>query len=286
MSYVMISREIPTVNYHLWKPCNMRCGFCFATFDDLPSSYLKRDDAIRLVDLLCRSGFGKINFAGGEPTLCLWLADLIHQAKSHRVTTSIVTNGSCITGGWLDKLNGNLDIAALSIDSIDAGTLRKTGRAVNGSPLTGKDYQRIAADVKERDIRLKVNTVVSQANYDEDLREFILSLMPERWKIFQVLPVQGQNDKRIDEFAVTSKQFERYVQRNRSVTEYGIKVVPESNDLMTGSYIMVDPLGHFFDNTRGRHSYSRPILEVGVDEALQDIAILPDRFAERGGLYN
>ena len=26
---------VPAVNYHLWKPCNMRCGFCFATFEDI-----------------------------------------------------------------------------------------------------------------------------------------------------------------------------------------------------------------------------------------------------------
>ena len=288
MSHV-IPQEIPTVNYHLWKPCNMRCGFCFATFDDLPSSnagYLPKGDAIRLVDLLCRSGFSKINFAGGEPTLCPWLIDLVNHAKSHGVTTSIVTNGSRITGDWLDELNGNLDIAALSIDSIDGGTLRKIGRAVNGNPLTGDDYQRIAAEIKQRDIRLKVNTVVSQANCDEDLRQFIRSLMPERWKIFQALSVQGQNDKRIDEFAVTPEQFEGYVQRNRTVAEHGVRVIPESNELMTGSYIMVDPLGRFFDNTRGRHQYSPPILDVGVDEALKSVAILPERFVARGGWYD
>ena len=30
------TRAIPSVNYHLWKPRNMRCGFCFATFQDIP----------------------------------------------------------------------------------------------------------------------------------------------------------------------------------------------------------------------------------------------------------
>ena len=38
---------------------------------------------------------------------------------------------------------------------------------------------------------------------------------------------------------------------SRRVEEYEIKVVPESNDLMTGSYVMVDPAGRFFDNTSG-----------------------------------
>ena len=56
--------------------------------------------------------------------------------------------------------------------------------------------------------------------------------------------------------------------------------------MMTGSYIMVDPAGRFFDNTKGEHGYSDPILEVGVANALQQVTILPGRFQERGGLYD
>lgn len=282
--------EVTTVNYHLWKECNMSCGFCFATFADrLPTLAVKNlteDDAICLVDALCEHGFRKVNFAGGEPTLCKWLPDLIRRAKSHGVVTSMVTNGSRIKGVWLDKINGDLDIVALSIDSIDAGTQQTIGRVVNGkAPMTADEYRGIADEIKRRDIRLKVNTVVNSANHDEDLREFILSLGPERWKIFQALPVQGQNDERIGELAVSDDQFHEYVERNRTIEEQGIKVVPENNKLMTGSYVMVDPLGRFFDNTKGKHTYSKPILAVGVVDALREVAIYPERFDARGGRY-
>ena len=277
--------------YHLWKQCNMSCGFCFAAFEDLASSSpnpnLSKDDAIRLVDALCEYGFRRVNFAGGEPTLCRWLPDLICRAKSHGVVTSMVTNGSRITSDWLDDLNGDLDMVALSIDSIDVGTQQAIGRVVNGKPpMTADDYQRTANEIKRRRIRFKVNTVVNRANQGEDLREFILSLGPERWKIFQVLPIQGQNDERIGELAVSDGQFHEYVERNRTVEQHGIKVVPENNKLMTGSYIMVDPLGRFFDNTKGKHTYSKPILGVGVDEALREVESYPDLFVERGGRYD
>lgn len=283
--------EVTTVNYHLWKQCNMSCGFCFATFADHPlasaAQNLGRDDAIRLVASVCEYGFRKVNFAGGEPTLCKWLPDLIRRAKSHGVVTSMVTNGSRIDGAWLDNLNGNLDMVALSIDSTDPVTQRTIGRVVNGKPpMTADEYRGIADEIKRRDIRLKVNTVVNSANHDEDLREFILSLGPERWKIFQALPVQGQNDERIAELAVSDGQFYEYVERNRAVEERGIKVVPEHNELMTGSYVMVDPLGRFFDNTKGKHTYSKPILEVGVGGALRAVEIYPERFDERGGRYD
>ena len=63
-------------------------------------------------------------------------------------------------------------------------------------------------------------------------------------------------------------------------------MVPESNDLMTGSYVMVDPAGRLFDNVSGHHTYSRPILKVGVDEAFGDVSVDSSRFLLRGGLYD
>ena len=285
-----VSAKVPTVNYHLWKSCNMSCGFCFATFDDIPAlpgvNCLPESDALRLIDDLRRAGFGKINFAGGEPILCPWLHNLIRYAKSVGFTTSIVTNGSKVTDAWLDDLGGSLDIAALSIDSVNTGTLGRIGRAVKGKRPFGRDYYlEVGESLKGQGIRLKVNTVVNRYNLGEDFRPFIREMRPERWKIFQALRVAGQNDRRMDDFAVTQEEFEGYVRRNRDVEDDGVRVVAESNELMTGSYVMVDPLGRFFDNTKGGHTYSRPILEVGVAGALADVEIYPERFVARGGFY-
>ena len=285
-----VAAEVPTVNYHLWKPCNMSCGFCFATFLDLPGraklDYLPEAEGRDLIAALRGAGFGKINFAGGEPTLCPWLSALIRYAKSIGFTTSIVTNGSGVSEQWLDGLDGCLDILALSVDSVDGAALVKIGRMVKGkAPMDAGDYRRIGDSVRRRGIRLKVNTVVNRYNLGEDFRPFIRSMRPERWKIFQALPVAGQNDGRFDEFSVSDAEFEGYVSRNGSVADDGIRVVPENNELMTASYLMVDPLGRFFDNAKGRHTYSRPILESGVAGALADVEIRPDRFALRGGLY-
>ena len=268
----------------------MGCGFCFATFLDLPlqgASYLPQCDSTRLITLIAEAGIRKINFAGGEPTLCTWLPELICHAKSLGLTTSVVTNGSKITDVWLDNLAGSLDILAISIDSVDAERQRKIGRLVNGKPpMTEADYLGIGASAKARGIRLKVNTVVNRYNVDENFRTFISAMGPERWKIFQALPVEGQNDPHFDEFAITPEEFDLYVERNRPVEQDGIRVVPENNEAMTGSYLMIDPLGHFFDNTKGEHTYSSPILEVSVETVLTEIRVFPERFVERGGLYD
>ena len=282
-----VIRTASTVNYHMLIACNMRCGFCFATFLDIPGrNQLKSEEALELVDMLCQAGFRKINFAGGEPTLLKWLPDLIRHAKSYGLTTSIVTNGSRITQEWLDDLEGCLDIIALSIDSVNQDVQYRIGRFVKGeAPIDAQHYIEMGRWIKDRGIRLKVNTVVNRMNLFEDFRSFLLEMMPERWKIFQALRVDGQNDERFDAFSVTDREFERYVERNRDVECSGIRVVPESNDLMTASYVMVDPLGRFFDDAKGHHTYSRPIFEVGVAAALEDVTVDTDRFERRGGVY-
>ncbi len=283
-----VIQKASTVNYHLLQACNMSCGFCFATFLDIPSSRLRPEESLELVTSLYLAGFRKINFAGGEPTLLPNLPDLIRQAKSHGLITSLVTNGSRIDEEYLDELVGYIDIIALSIDSADSDTLHTIGRVEKGkakSPIDATHYLALAKMIRERYIFLKVNTVVNRANHAEDFRSFIIAMKPQRWKIFQVLPVDGQNDAHIDQFTISDEQFARYVKRNRSVEQRGITVIPESNDLITGSYIMVDPLGRFYDDTKGRHTYSRPILEVGVANALKDVVVYADRFEQRGGNY-
>ncbi len=277
-----------TVNYHLLYPCNMGCKFCFATFLDSrrQGPPLRRADALELVDCLCHAGATKINFVGGEPTLVDWLPDLIRAAKLHGVTTSIVTNGSRLTEGWLDDIAPWLDIIALSIDSVDPETQRRIGRVEEGKePISAERYCTLAALIKSRGIRLKVNTVVNAFNADEELWPFVRDLGPERWKIFQALRVEGQNDAAFETVRVTLEQFESYVERNRLVGQCGVTVVPENNELMTASYRMVDPWGRFFDDSQGRHTYSRPILEVGVGAALDEVTFDRDKFVERGGDY-
>jgi radical S-adenosyl methionine domain-containing protein 2 len=63
-------------------------------------------------------------------------------------------------------------------------------------------------------------------------------------------------------------------------------MVPETNSQILGSYAMVDPAGRFFDDLTGTHSYSKPILEVGVEQALQQVSFDFNKFLGRGGKYN
>lgn len=59
----------------------------------------------------------------------------------------------------------------------------------------------------------------------------------------------------------------------------------ENNNAMIKSYIMIDPMGRFLQNTNNIYQYSRSFLEVGVLNALNDIKYDLVKFMKRGGVY-
>ncbi|MCL5129348.1 viperin family antiviral radical SAM protein [Algibacter sp. L4_22] len=279
---------IPSINFHLWKACNMRCKFCFATFDDVvkdhaPKGHLPEADALKVVENIAAAGFKKITFAGGEPILCKWLPNLIKKAKQLGMTTMIVTNGSELDNDFLKDNAAYLDWIAVSIDSLEDENNIKIGRAITGkSPLSKVFYYDLVDNIKKHGYGLKINTVVNKVNYKENLTTFIDYAKPQRWKVLQVLPIVGQNDAKIDEFKITTEEYNYFLKTHIDVKT----IVPESNDEIKGSYVMVDPAGRFFDNAQGTHNYSKPILEVGVKEAIKTMDYDLGKFLERGGVYN
>lgn len=279
---------IPSINYHLWEPCNMRCKFCFATFQDvkqtiLPKGHLPENEAIEVVKKIATAGFKKITFAGGEPLLCKWLPNLIKTAKELGMTTMIVTNGSKLTEGFLKENRQYLDWIAVSIDSLDEAANSKIGRAITGKRVPSKEfYYELVKKIHLQGYGLKINTVVNKVNYKNDLTAFINYANPKRWKVLQVLPIVGQNDANIDDFKISAIEYKYFLDTHKAVQS----IVPESNEEIKGSYVMVDPAGRFFDNAQGTYNYSKPILEVGVEMALKTMNYDLDKFLERGGVYD
>ena len=198
----------------------------------------------------------------------------------------LVTNGARLSEKVLNTVENYLDWVTLSIDSINRETLIETGRMERNQPMSANEYLKITNDIHARNIRLKLNTVVTSQNYNEDLSQFVIKIKPERWKIMQVLPIKGQNDNFIDKFLIDQKQFKNYIINNSSVAKNGIKIISENNDEMTESYIMIDPAGRFFDNANGFHNYSKPILEVGIKKAFEDVNVKIEKFINRDGIYN
>lgn len=278
---------ITTVNYHCWKPCNMRCKHCFARFTDAGHDNLPRADMLAVIRELAL-GFERINFVGGEPTLCPWLVEGLELACQLGLKTSLVTNGTKLLQDQTqrDKILSHVDWIGLSIDSANPDTNRAIGRAFGKSVITHDELITLADEVHRAGVQLKINTVVQRHNVDEDLGPLVHRMRPERWKVLQVLPVLGQNDADYQQLAISPAEFQRFLDRHRPLVSAGVTIVPEDHEAMTGSYAMVDPGGYAYDNVGGRYHYSRePIHQIGWQQAFAQVTLMPDRFVARGGDY-
>ncbi|XP_004644649.1 radical S-adenosyl methionine domain-containing protein 2 [Octodon degus] len=280
---------IPTsVNYHFTRQCNYKCGFCFHTAKT--SFVLPLEEAKRGLLLLKEAGMEKINFSGGEPFLQdrgEYLGKLVKFCKAELglPSVSIVSNGSLIRERWFRDYGEYLDILAVSCDSFDEQVNVLIGRG-QGKKNHVESLQKLHKWCKEYKVAFKINSVINRFNVEEDMREHIQALNPVRWKVFQCLLIEGENCgedalREAERFVISDEEFEEFLERHKEVS----CLVPESNQKMKDSYLILDEYMRFLNCRNGRKDPSKSILDVGVEQAIKFSGFDEKMFLKRGGKY-
>ncbi len=289
----MKKNSIPiSVNLHHLNPCNYSCGFCHAGFASAKCSHVPQAELHEIIRQISSAptapgrGSRKVTFAGGEPLLSPTIFEDIAFAKHQGLFTALVTNGSLLTKEKINRVASDLDWLSISIDSLDAQTNRRIGRAARGIPVSAGDYLAKIQEAHRLGIRVKLNTVVNRANVGEDFSAFIRAAQPRRWKLFQAVQIAEENSQVFDKWAISEAAFRDFVARHESLSREGVVLVPETQEDIYGTYAMVAPNGCFFDNSLGTYRYSRPIVSVGIEAAWAEITFSPERFRARQGDYD
>lgn len=139
----------------------------------------------------------------------------------------------------------------------------------------------LAPLMADHGIQLKINTVITAYNANDDLIALIKTLNPQRWKVFKFLPIFGENDKYLRELYISDEEFHHFIGNHQKLSP-----VVEFNRDMCGSYIMIDPKGRLFQNTLSKLEFSRSILKIGLFKALTTLGWDTEKFIGRGGIYN
>lgn len=283
------------INWHITEACNYSCRYCYAKWDGTEKELIHSwERAQKLLDEIAsffaagnlsnplQKGLSwssvRLNLAGGEPLLYPEAAlRVLAHAQSVGMNTSIITNGSRLSDDFLTQLAPLVSMIGVSIDAESAATNLKIGRVDrHGALLNSQELGRLLSKARTINPRLlvKLNTVVNALNADDDMGKTIDTVRPDRWKVFRMLPVVT------DDLAVSSEAFEAFVVRH---ARYAGVMCVEDNDVMTESYLMIDPLGRFFQNTKGLHgySYSQSVDVVGAKQAFSDWRFSVDSFASR-----
>jgi radical S-adenosyl methionine domain-containing protein 2 len=270
------------INYHLTERCNYSCEFCFAKYglEEKFNTELHRNvDSVKLMleDIFryFRKSFKSIrlNFAGGEPLLVANLIDIVDIALYIGYEVSIITNGSLLKASLISDLFQKISMVGISIDSFNSETSHKIGRYTKNKP--NNNIRQFIEELNKLPCKLKINTVVNRHNWQEDMSVSINELNPDRWKIFKVLPIQPNT------IGITDEQYQYFIETHKK--KVGTLVFAENNDDMRESYIMIDPLGRFYQNSENDkgYIYSERILEQGTEKAFEQIVFDKIKFNQR-----
>ena len=297
------------VNYHFTRKCNYSCKFCFHTAKT--NEILTLNEMKHIIKEIKNSGAKKINFAGGEPFLPSYheiLGEIVKYSKEIGfASVSIISNNSHINENWFKKYGKYLDILGISCDTADQMINHQHGRFPAGNKIIidSKEInhplnklKNTANLCKKYNILFKINTVITIYNMNEDLSQLINELNPIRWKVFQVLPLEGENygknaGKKQDVLSLitTNEHFDNYVKRNINGLIKKSILKAENNETMKSSYILIDEYGRLLDSSTGGKKPTESILKVGIDVAaeqlLKSLGGGFDRiqFEKRGGFF-
>lgn len=254
------------INFHITDRCNYACKYCFGKFNKRELSLEKAKMVIDSIDRYFKHrGIknGRINFAGGEPLLYPNLDEIIDYCAEKHINVSIVTNGSLLTPERIYKWQGKVCQIGISIDSNNDTVNAYIGRHACGKVLKEEQLIRTVKAIKECKIELKINTVASRININEDLSQLYLMLMPDKIKLFQMHIVDGVNDKSRF-YSISQEEFHRYCEK---YAQLPFNIVREKQGDMENSYLMIDPDGTLIVNDRGSYKSIGSVLETELYNA-------------------
>jgi radical S-adenosyl methionine domain-containing protein 2 len=271
-----------TINWHIIQKCNYKCTYCFAKYE----KYEKKEvhESKEKIEILLNNIYSyfskkydgctiRLNLAGGEPLLSRNFDFIIKKAYKVGFKVSIITNSSKLTTKFIESNAKYIFMFATSIDSITNNTNIDIGRVSKNEVIKVSHIIKNIELLRDlnKDIKIKINTVVNTNNYTEFLGDFIDLIKPYKWKVLQALSLT-------DKVYCTDKQFNKFLDNHKQVKT---KIFKETNEDMRDSYIMIDPYGRFYQNSSGDYTYSDSILDIDINNAFKQINFDINKFNNR-----
>lgn len=269
------------VNLHITEKCNYQCTYCYAVFKN--EEELQLDDWKMVVDHVnhyfkSKGIRGRINLAGGEPMIVKFLDELIDYIHSSGTEVSIITNASRLTKERVDAWCGKVTMIGISIDSLNRDSNLKIGRKQGQHTLDYEQLKEVLLYIKFRGITLKVNTVVSRYNLDEDITKLYNEVGFDRIKLLQVR-IQENCNEVARPTEIDSSEFDQYVSKLFHKTHNSMII--ESTDLIESSYVIIDPKGNLISNSNKVYTRVGNILEDNLENLIIKANLDINKFNER-----
>jgi len=91
------------VEFEITTSCNLRCKHCFQT--EHPEVFVPTRRAIKIINILAKSGVFEVSLIGGEPLRHQGLLEIINACKQNQMAVNLVTNLTLINDQMLNQLS-------------------------------------------------------------------------------------------------------------------------------------------------------------------------------------
>ncbi len=264
------------INLHILENCNYKCKYCFSKFNS--KSILNWKTWIKIIENCEKSmDVSSYNIAGGEPLLYKDLKQLLTKLNK---PISIITNASLIDDYFIDNLCEHFYMIGISIDSFNHETNIKIGRNYNQKTISYEQLELIIKKIRQKNKNciIKLNTVVSKDNFNEELWQKLKNLKIDKWKILKSKKFKLNSINNFDS-VVDDEEYNSFLERNiqTKITDFNHSTKLEKDDIkiiiepsMESSYLFIDSNGYLIDNSNNTHKqiidfkteYKKDILKV------------------------
>lgn len=254
-----------TINLHYTDFCNFHCKHCFIKKN---GKELSLENIKLIADKLAKyqqdnNVHLRINIAGGEPLLSNNIQTIIDYFNLVGIEVSIITNGYYLTKEFIRNNRNKLSMIGISVDSLNEETNIKIGRCCNNVTLSNNKLISLCNEIKNNGIKLKINTCVTSLNVNEDIKELLDIVKPDRVKVLRAL---CENELSI--YNISDDEWEEAKKKYPNS-------FAEDNDYMKSSYIIIDSEGNLTKNNL--HLTNNSILEKEVSECFENLKRLEEQ---------
>lgn len=245
--------KLNQINFHFLNQCNYRCKYCL--IDKKDNTYPSLEQMKSWIDILS-DYFQKnqiynprINLVGGEPLLYPKLTSLVKYIYAKGIRVSIITNGSLLTENILNEIGSYLYMIGISLDTLNYKTAYNIGRIdIKDKGLNIENLVSICKKIKSKGIILKINTVVSKFNYQEDISVFLEKINADRIKFLELYILEKINKDSI-KYKTSKKEYNNFCENHNNFINH----IRETNEKFDGGYIMLNNKGDFIVNINNNH---------------------------------
>ncbi len=246
--------------------CNQKCAYCHG-FRNIPE--LSYEENEEVLSKLIRAGVNYITFSGGEALLYPNILDLLKIARQNGVKSKLITNGSLIANNEkVREIVDYLDTITLSLDTTRDEINEQMGRGRNHFT----EIKKVLDILKNKDIRIKINTVVTKLNIDyiEELGEFLdTNYKINEWRIFRFAPLRELAKENEKKFEITNEQFKSTKEIFQKNYKNIGKVNYRDNDDMESKYNLVTANGDIVRTINKKDVVIGNALHQGVNEIVK-----------------